>query len=462
MPASTTVFESALLHSADAFERFDRWTGHRSIEALTGGLAEQPGDAASPLAAYPLAPLLTTPSADQRYTGLPAIKALLLVGFARAQPDYQPGLKLAEGALKAVRLAPWKRELPAALTKDATLLQAIDHCRSHAEVRLAAPAGLSGPVREWLAALRRWCEILSKPVPGATLVIPRSSPSYVTVPIDDDDQEPDPPPRPLLIDQSDDADAPEFDEPIDTDDRAPPVADAPEPHDVECRASVGTEGAPETEAGGKARRARTGFRTALENQFLPWANAQLILDDRAQLVIAMKEGLRSLDENASDAVGLLAIAHVTGQLVEQAAELSLVPVAEASYLADGRALMRYVPPQANAWAPNEHQAARMRPRVSHVRLDLPLEIVTWLAARLRVAKAPNLVTALTVTPLAAVDGARVWLETLRAATGGLQTLGRAEWWLPHALYQTMRDHVPSRLLCAVNDEIGRASCRERV
>lgn len=450
MPAS--VFQSALLHSAEAFECFDRWCGYQCIGVLKGGIASNSGAISSPLAAYPLAGLLTSPSADQRYTGLPVIKALLLVGSARGQPDNRPALQLADGALKALRLAPWKRELPPALAKGATLFQAIDHCRSHVDQRLATPAGLSKPLREWLESLRHWCEILAKPVPGAPLALPRSPRSPFSAPRPGaGEPEPDPPPPPLLIDVDDDVDAPEPPEPPDPGDLGLRTFDAPEPRDIERRAPATKEGDPETEEGGEARRARTGFRSALENQFLPWVNARLNPDDRAELVVALKRDLQSADEALADTAGLLSIAHVTGHLVEQTAGLSLVPLVGASYLADDWALMRYVPLQENAWTPNAEQAARMRKRATHVRLRLPVEVMAWLARRLGERHGADLTDALALAPTVAVARARAWLEPLRSASGGLQTLSRVECWLPQALYQVERDHVPPHLLCAVND-----------
>lgn len=96
---------------------------------------EASGDARSPVAPvskleeYPLAPILSLPADDQRRTGLPLVKALLLAGFARAQPEIGPALTVAIGAAKARHIERWKAELPPPLPLQATLPEAIAHCQ---------------------------------------------------------------------------------------------------------------------------------------------------------------------------------------------------------------------------------------------------------------------------------------------------------------------------------------------
>ena len=83
-----------------------------------------------------------------------------------------------------------------------------------------------------------------------------------------------------------------------------PNSQAPEAPPDPQRAPPDIEDEPETEDGGESRRARSGFRGALENQFLPWTNRQLNPSDLATLVPAMKDAL-SRGRAARDTVGVL-------------------------------------------------------------------------------------------------------------------------------------------------------------
>lgn len=247
----------------------------------------------------------------------------------------------------------------------------------------------------------------------------------------------------------------EEDEPVehgaDPDDERAPSGVAPEAPSALPRAPARRDGDPETQEGGEARRARTGFRTALENQFLPWVNQRLNPDDRAELVARMRSVLGTPAHEEHDAVGLIALAHTLGQLLEQVHDLSLAPAENASYLDGSHAVMRWVPPQPDGWTPDAEQARRLRPKATHIRLDLPVNISHWLESRLAGTRGARLGDALGIPLGAAIERARAWLKSVRSATGGLQTLGRVEWWLPDALFGVRADHVLPHLICAIND-----------
>lgn len=428
---------------------------YRCVDILEGALPEDAlAGAQSRMEEFPLAPLLTTAATGQQQSSLALIKAMLLAGVAEGRPEGRVMTTLISGALNARKGGNWRRLMPPLIAANAPLAAVIDHCVEHVEAKLGTPKAHSDIEIRWLSALKRWCELLRagaahrrRPRP---FIVGKPD---VAVPEGPDDG-PEPPP-PLVIRIG--VDDPPPVSPVEgTDDQEPPLSKLPEAPFTTLGARPASEGAPETIEAGEARRARTGFRTALENQFLPWSNRHLIADDCASLVAAIRKDLASEDPSQEDAAGLLGFAHVTGQLIEQAAEIRRTRAAERSYLS-GRVYMRHVAAQPGAWGPDGDQQRLLRPHATHVPLLLPEEIADWLDRRFPTDSTTALYEALATTPVAARSSVRGWLTAAREASGGLQSLSRVEWWLAHALYQPSRangqraDHVRPQLLCAVMD-----------
>lgn len=439
-------FRGALEHSGSAFELLDGWLDYGCVDALRRGVPTEfarGSDARDD--EFIVAPCLTAPIDGQRHTGIPILKALLLLGAAEGRQEEQIVATLSAGVFKARRSGGWSQIMPRALPPDATIPAALAHCRAHARALLSAPGERAKLEAEWLQALARWCELLQQT--RRAPVRKRPTPATPTKSYSGGDD--DPWPTLLYVDIDRGLDGPA----LPSDDRSEieplPTSESPEAPPSRPRAPPAVEDDPETVEGGEARRARTGFRSALENQFLPWTNRQLNPPDAATLASAMRAALTPGHE-ARDAVGVLAWAHVTGQLIEQSLEVGRAPLVDASYL-KGRTYMRYVAPQEGAWEPTPEQATLMRPSATHVALALPDDVADWLDEKLPSGSAGPLRETLSITPHAAVAAARDWLTELRRSGGGQQTLGRVQWWLPTALYQVRSDHVPPHLLCAIND-----------
>ncbi len=447
LPSLEGSFRAALEHSRSAFELLDRWKGYGCVDALRRGVPREfASDPGARDDEFILAPCLTAPIDGQRFTGIPILKALLLVGVAEGRREEQVMATLASGVFKARRSGSWSQIMPRALPLDATIPDALAHCGAHAVALLKAPGERAKLETEWLQALARWCELLQQ-TRRAAAIRPRNAGFGQEIEIDDGDA--DARPLPTYIDIYSGQDAPSTSD-DDQDEVEPlPPSQSPEAPPSKPRAQAASEDEPESVDGGEARRARAGFRSALENQLLPWTNRQLNPVDTAALVPAMKASLAP-GQAARDAVGVLAWAHVTGQLVEQSLEIGRVPLADGSYL-QGRTYMRFVAPQENAWEPTPEQAPLMRPHASHVPLVLPFDVADWLDEKFPKGHPGPLRNALRVSPQAAMAEIRAWLTELRQSTGGQQTLGRVTWWLPIALYQVRADHVPPHLLCAIND-----------
>ncbi len=444
-------YERAGLSSADAFRLLDQWLDLRCEEVLGDPPQMRvPVVAAGSDREYPLAQLLMTSARGEQWTGLPVVKALLLVGYVADRPELQVLVTLAKGALKAARQNSWQKLMPGAISSAVSMADAIRHCRIHADLRLAPQAGVRTEEREWLQALKRWCEILVSPQAGLVLTRAKLPPVLEVAPEHDSDTDDQIPFASDFLDEDNDG-APDS---LLVDDSWLPASLAPEAPATTRRARAKTEGEPETVEGGEARRARTGFRSALENQHLPLVNHQLSEYDRHDLVVEMKGQLKADRADAAkiqDSVGLLAIAHVTGQLVEQVAEISRTPQRSASYLDGAGILMRWVPPQADAWVPKDEDLKGLRAKATHLRLQLPVEISDWLGLRLAAATGQTLGEALDLPGEIAVRHVRDWLTGVRAKSNGMQTLGRVELWLTSALYQLRPDHVPLHLICAISD-----------
>ncbi len=424
----------------------DQWLLYGCVDVLQRGVpvvdANQSG---SSKREFILAPLLTAPMDGQQLTGVPFLKALLLVGEAEGRAERQVLTTLSVGAHKARRLGSWRQIMPRAPSANGSIAEVLTFFRAHARELLALPGERADSETEWLMALDRWCQLLQKTRRAIRrrpdVAVPATELSFVDV----DDL----PPTTMVIDIDHGADEPELAEGDDDEIEPLPGAQSPEAPPNKPRAQPKFEDELESIEGGEARRTRTGFRSALENQFLPWANRQLNPVDAATLMPEMRASLAQ-GQTARDSVGTLTFAFVTGQLIEQALEVGRSPQPDGSYL-DGRTYMRYVAPQEGAWEPSTQQSRFMRPRATHVPLALPKEVADWLDERLPAAPVRSLREALRKSPASIVSAIRDWLSEVRTTTGGQQTLGRVSWWLPAALYRMRPDHVPPHLLCAIND-----------
>ena len=441
------------MHSNSAFALLDQWVDCDCVAALEGGFPDKfERNLVGKLSEYPLGSLLTLPVNMQQYTSLPLLKALLLAGLVSGRPEMRLLVQLSEGARLSTKRDAWKCIMPASLKGNPTFADALNHCRSHAETRLRTPTGLSAPEISWLEGLKQWCDLLSEPISASSLDALEPITAAIEPRLAHESASPAWQPCWLVFDEEVQGDEPVADEGWESGESALPQIDAPEALPRVPRARPGRSNEPESRVGAEARRARTGFRSALENQYLPWVNDQLSPDDCAALVAELKAALTVTDADISGAVGLLALAHVTGQMVEQAAGLALQPCVGASYLHDHRTLMHWVLPQPGAWTPLDHLLPLLHPKATHVRLVLPNEVSGWLVRHLQRGAHATLGSALGLPGTDGVAGARDWLAGLRRRTGGLQTLARVEAWLSNALYQTRPDHVPPQLICATNLE----------
>ena len=109
-----------------------------------------------------VAPCLTIPFQGQNFTGIPLVKALLLLGPAEGRKEEQRMATLAEGTFKARRPGSWSQIMPRALPLDTTIPAALAHCRAHSGALLKAPAERGDLEVDWLKALARWCELLQQ------------------------------------------------------------------------------------------------------------------------------------------------------------------------------------------------------------------------------------------------------------------------------------------------------------
>lgn len=463
-------WHDALRQSGRSFRLVGQWTGIDMLSLLEAG----PGDA-KPVAEAggdrPLAALLETCGDGGDYSFTLVLKALLILSLLRMQGESGLIGVVANGAAKAARgLAGWPDLLPDRLGDRRAEGQPgaqIRVCLDHAAAIAADPRrGLNRPQRDWLANLQRWAHRLlesleTDPVrraaaPGETV------PVFLvqTMPSTEDDSPP--PAGELLIEDFPD----EFESQIAADllPDSPVAAEGASgdvvPEDGEARRlllwSVPGADSSESPESGEARRTRTGYRSALENQDLIWTNRQLSPTDHRELVEAFAEQLVGAPSEVQDAVGLLALAHVTGQLLEQVLSLARAESPNGSFLAPG-VYMRFVPQERDAWGPQDALVPLLRTRGTHVPLALPKVLADWLTRRWPVEYGETLGEALALTPALAQARARTWLETLRRRRAGLQTLSRVEWWLPGALSRVSYgqcpagDHVPPKLLCAVKD-----------
>ncbi|WP_157271084.1 site-specific integrase [Azohydromonas aeria] len=449
LPPLPRSYADALLHSGSTFKLIDQWFGLKCHENLGIGLTEhrsakRTGEAPE----YELAPLLTLPMAMQLHDSMPMLKAVLLSGYVLGRQETRLLAHLADGVrLSAKPSGTWKAIMPPRLKNEFSLQEALQHCRSHVSTCLRDTAGLHKDKVKWLRNLGQWCDLLLEPAAKVRPVLqdPEISPARQPA----TREFADPAPAPVRIDFNVDTDG-------DSDVAAGgngetefllPSRQAPEAPYPEPRALPDPARTLETRASAEARRARTGFRSALENQHLVWVNEQLSPADHSVLVAELKSAFTAEIGETPVAVGLLALAHVTGRLLDQALALSLEPSLDASWLDGCDTLVHRVPTPPDAWTPDARQLALMRSEATHVRLALPGEVAHWLERQLPRDAKGTLGQALKLPRETVEADVREWLAGLRGRTRGLQTLGRVETWLSNALYQARRDHVPLHLLC---------------
>jgi site-specific recombinase XerD len=445
LPLKRHVFNLAAQHSDDAFALFDRWCGHQCRKALATEIAEN--ETSSSPTDYPLVPLLTTPVQGQRDSGIAVVKALLLAGFALGRQETRLAVELGRA-----RRAHWALIRPQRFAEQDSLELpiAVGVVAAYVDRKLKGGSSLPVSAKTWLISLRKWCELLEESLATAPpnrpprLEVPGLAPPGL--PIADDDGAPS---IDDLIDPDDLSEPP--DEPDMSDDEPDPEEPG-EPAEPRRRAKPRRAEQRETAASGEARRLRTGFWNALENQRLPWTNLALCPDDAGILVAELKRALLGADQETRDAAGVVALVLTTGQTIDQALSLPFGDAVQASHL-DGGCIMRQVPRQKGAWRPSPDVMPLLRPKAAHVALMLPIEVAAWLQTRVGHAGGETLGARLGVNAEVATENARKWLASLRAMSGGLQTLGRVERWLSNALYQVRQDHVPPFLLCALNDAI---------
>lgn len=456
--------------SLNAFELADRWTGLAMTAVLQGGTLASRSQLESQRD-RPLAVLLTEHSGAQPLSFVPVLKALLILSLLRLSGETVLIDEVAKGAAKVASASGnWHRLLPDRAPGPITehqLQEAIQRCIDTADAkRIDKNVHLTAPQRDWLNQLHRWAARLRQSLRARDGAPVTALPPQVVVPVPPSSWPPDedePPFGTELLAIEMEADLPDqepgadggFDLAEDGLEASADIAITAEPKPLSLW-SRPTSMELESAQGGESRRTRTGFRSALENQDLIWANRQLTPNDQRELVAALSEQLSTLSGEVRDAVGLLAFAHVTGQQLGQVLELRRLPSLHTSYVA-GRVYMRFVAPPKDPWIPTDAQRRLLRTQTSHVAMDLPEVVGDWLQARWSDTADVTLGECLGLNQALAESRTRECLEALRQRTGGAQTLSRAEWWLPAMLTRVgygrcpPGDHVPSKLLCAVMD-----------
>ena len=205
LPATEASFRAALEHSRSAFELLDSWLGYTCVDTLQRGvpteLAQGP-DATDD--EYIIALCLTAALEGQRFTGIPHLKALLLLGVAEGRKEEKLLETLGDGVHKARLRGSWGQIMPRALPANATIAIVLAHCHAHAIALLNAPGERAKPEVKWLQALVRWCELLQQ----TKRVTARRVPPSIDLPLEDltsDDDDAWPVPADIDIDHGLDA-----------------------------------------------------------------------------------------------------------------------------------------------------------------------------------------------------------------------------------------------------------------
>lgn len=445
LPPETATWRAAR-ESRRALEIVDNWFGLQLAQLIDlpppqTFLDHRAGD-------YPLAGLLASQAAEVTFDAHQQLRALLLAGSVLKLEQSRLLVAVADGARKAAEgRGTWGMLTPPRLASS-DLIALVEHIAGHAAKLLSGASDLSRPQQTWLADLARWCELIKqslrkrRPASQPVALVRQTVP--VDVPAEDDF-------RPTSTDALPD----DAEEPVDGfDEGAVDPADDPEAPDARMVALPERAGESESHQAAEARRARTGFFTARENQHLVWDNQRLTPVDAANLVVRLESILNDAAAADRGAAGVLALAMCVGMLTEEVAGLSRAPKTDSSWLGR-RCFHRFVPAQKSAWQPAEQLALRVNPRCSHVALSLPEPIADWLDGLLPPDDERRLADVLGLSAVGAVQMARRLLARLRLESGGQQTLSRVETWLPVALSQGHEarapDHVPAHLLCGVID-----------
>ncbi len=439
--------------SAKALALVDSWLALDLVALLRQGV---PGEHSSVTGArdYPLAELITSLAPDARAGAHQQLRAALVVGVALQVKETALLVRVADGARKASTHLAWGNLVPPLLPLQPGLRELLQHISAHAELLQRTDPALSNPQREWLVDLKRWCELVTESVGRSR---PKQvSPPCPSLPPTSGSAEADEAKRPtaslLDAEEGEDEDSRADDEDGEESEVGDLVDGNPEAQDSQPVAEPDHPNDGESSQAGEARRARTGFFTARENQHLIWDNPRLSPIDVAALVTALDTVLRNQRSSQRHAAGLLALVMCTGSLAEQVAQISRTPQTATSWL-DGRYFCRRVPAQRSAWKAPPSLVNRLAERSTHVRLGLPTPLADWLGEVLPAGEAKTLAEVLGLDELRVVSVVRDFLTKLREDLEGGQTLSRVETWLPLALAQGNEhrspDHVPSHLLCGV-------------
>ncbi|WP_374435474.1 tyrosine-type recombinase/integrase [Inhella sp.] len=383
------------------------------------------------------------------------LRAVCIAGMALNLDQSALIARVSDGARKIATAAGWAKLIHRQVGK-AELVPLLAHITEHVGRLDETRGDLNNPQRAWLSDLKRLCALIEQAVQATRPSSPRPQPARPMPP----DIQPDDESEPSLVFFFEDEDADEGKHEDDTGDETdgaelsgggPPDPEAPRSRPL---ARPKKPGDLETSQGGEARRARTGFFSARENQQLVWDNSRLSPEDARALITHLEGLLRDPSAGQRNQAGLLALAMSTGSLTEDVAALSRLPQSDQTWLGE-RCVWRYVAPQRSSWQPTEALRGRLRTSARHVPLALPASVVGWLNEVLPVGDERQLCGALNLDVQDILRTVRELLAQLRASSGGQQTLSRVETWLPVALSQGHEgrapDHVPAYLLCAVMD-----------
>lgn len=444
---------TAVGESAAALALVDSWLALDLVALQRQGVPAEHSSVSS-ARDYPLAKLITSPAPDARAGAHQQLRAVLVVGIALQIKETALLVRVADGARKASAIPAWDSLVPPQpLQPDLKAL--LQHIAAHAEFLQRTHSQLSNPQRAWLVDLKRWCELVTESVGRSSLK--QVSPARPSPPAPSDFAELDEPKRPtasLLVAEEGDDDRLKDDEGFQEGDAGDPDDEDPEAQEFLPVAEPDHPNEAESSHAGEARRVRTGFFTARENQHLIWDNPRLTPIDVSGLVAVLDQQLSNQCSSQRHAAGLLALVMCTGSLAEQVAQISRTPQSATSWM-EGRYFCRRVPAQRSAWKAPPSLAGRLAERSTHVRLGMPTPLADWLDEVLPAGEARTLAEVLGLDGLKVVSVVREFLMELREDLKGGQTLSRVETWLPLALAQGHEhrspDHVPSHLLCGVMD-----------
>jgi hypothetical protein len=340
MPARPEVWRGAR-ESVRAFELVDGWLNLELAPVLGGGppadvLSEaRPGD-------YPLAVLLKTQARDAMFESNQQLRAICLAGVAINVTQTALLVQVADGVRKVASADSWSKLVHAPVGA-ADLADLLDHVSRHAREAVKTRPNLSKPQLTWLADLERWCFLVRESLrragprqPVSLLVRPPPASGF------GEEEHESPPQAVVQYDEGYDFDDDADDETRDDGDLVLPDLE-PEASGSRSISRPERQG-PESSQAGEARRARTGFFTARENQHLVWDNQHLSPLDARPLIQRLEQMLRDRSSPQRAEAGILALAMCTGSLAEQVLGLARMAQTNQSWLGQ-RCFQRYVPAQ---------------------------------------------------------------------------------------------------------------------